>query len=445
MALTGLDIYKLLPKTNCAKCGMPTCLAFAMALAQKKTSLDKCPDVSAQAKDALEGASAPPQRLVTIGTGDNKLEIGNETVMFRHDQTFWHPCGIGIEVADTLPANELAARIERINKLEFERVAQKIKVELIAVVNKSGSADTFAKAVTAVCAKSQRSLVLVSTDPKAMEAGLKAAAGRKPLIYAANAVNHAEMAKLAKANSCALAVVAKGLDELTDLTPKIKALGVEDLVIDPGNHSPKAGLSDATHARRLAVKKTFRPLGYATIAFTDTDDATWELAVAASAILKYQGIVILRGSEPWEILPLLAARQNIYTDPRKPIQVESKVYEIGSVSDKSPVLVTTNFSLTYFTVEPEVESSKVPSFIMVVDTEGMSVLTAFAADKLTSEKVAKMLKTCGLADRVSHKKVVIPGYVSVMSGKLQEESGWEVMVGPREASAIPAYLKTVWK
>lgn len=445
MALTGLDIYKLLPKTNCAKCGMPTCLAFAMALAQKKISLDKCPDVSAQSREALEGASAPPQRLVVIGTGENKLEIGNETVMFRHDQTFWHPCGIGIEVTDTLPDAELTARVERINKLDFERVAQKLKVELIAITNKSGSPETFAKAVATVCEKSRRALVLVSTDPKAIEAGLKIAAERKPLIYAANAANYTEMAQLARANSCPLAVLANGLDELADLTPKVKALGVEDLVMDAGRHDPRGALSDATHARRLAVKKTFRPLGYPTITFTDSDDAAWELVVAASAILKYQGIIILRGSEPWEILPLLAARQNIYTDPRKPIQVESKIYEIGAVSDKSPVLVTTNFSLTYFTVEPEVEASKVPSFIMVVDTEGLSVLTAFAADKLTAEKVAKMLKTSGIADRVSHRKVIIPGYVSVMSGKLQEESGWEVLVGPREASAIPAYLKTVWK
>ncbi|MDQ7778595.1 MAG: acetyl-CoA decarbonylase/synthase complex subunit gamma [Planctomycetota bacterium] len=445
MALTGLDIYKLLPKTNCAKCGMPTCLAFAMALAQKKTSLDKCPDVSAQAKEALEGASAPPQRLITIGAGEGKLEVGNETVMFRHDQTFWHPCGVGIEIADTMSDAEMAARIENINKLTFDRVAQIIRVEIIAVVCKSGSPEKFAKAVKTVFDKSQKALVLVSLDPKVMEAGLKVAAARKPLVYAANAANHAEMVKLAKAGACPLAVLGKGLDEVADLTAKVKALGVEDLVIDSGAHDPKGALADATHARRLAIRKTFRPLGYPTITFTDTDDAAWEVAVAASAILKYQGMVILRGSEPWEILPLLTTRQNIYTDPRKPIQVESKIYEIGAVTKNSPVLVTTNFSLTYFTVEPEVESSKVPSYIAVVDTEGMSVLTAFAADKLTSEKVAKMLKTSGIAERVGHKKVVIPGYVSVMSGKLQEDSGWEVLVGPREASAIPSYLKTVWK
>lgn len=445
MALTGLDIYKLLPKKNCGECAVPTCLAFAMALAGKKTSLDKCPYVSTEAKATLEGASAPPQRLVALGTGDYKIEIGNETVMFRHEQTFWHQPGIAVEVEDTMPDAELAAKIQKINSLTFERVAQKINVQAIAIRNTSKDPAKFAKTVTTVCEKSPLALILVSANPASMEAALKICAAKKPLIHGANAENHQQMAQLAKANNCPLAVTANSLDEMADLTPKVKALGVEDMVMDFNTSDPQKMLLNLTHSRRLALKKSFRPLGYPAMVFVGGDDKNWELAQAVAATCKYAGLIVMKSTENWEILPLLTARQSVYTDPRKPIQVESRIYEIGNVNENSPVLITTNFSLTYFTVEPEVEGSKIASYILVVDTEGMSVLTAFAADKLNSEKIAKMLNTSGIKDKVKHKKVIIPGYVAVMSGRLQEDSGWEVMVGPREASAIGPYLKTIWK
>ncbi|MBI5359890.1 MAG: acetyl-CoA decarbonylase/synthase complex subunit gamma [Planctomycetes bacterium] len=445
MALTGLDIYKLLPKKNCGECAVPTCLAFAMALAGKKTSLDKCPYVSTDAKATLEGASAPPQRLVALGIGENKIEIGNETVMFRHEQTFWHQPGIAVEIEDTTPDAELAAKIQKINSLVFERVAQKLSVQVIAVRNTSKDPAKFAKTVTTVCEKSQLALILVSDSPASIEAALKACAGKKPLIHGATAANFQQMAQLAKANNCPIVTVANTLDEMAELTPKVKALGIEDIVMDFNTTDPQKMLLNLTHSRRLAVKKTFRPLGYPTITFVGGNDKNWELAQAVTAVCKYAGLVVLKSTDNWEILPLLTARQSVYTDPRKPIQVESKIYEIGNVNENSPVLVTTNFSLTYFTVEPEVEGSKIAAYIIVVDTEGMSVLTAFAADKLNSEKIAKMLNTSGIKDKVKHKKVIIPGYVAVMSGRLQEDSGWEVMVGPREASAIGPYLKTMWK
>lgn len=447
MALTGLDIYKMLPKTNCKECGVPTCLAFAMALAGKKTTLDKCPHVSAEAKASLDSASAPPIQLVTIGTGDNKLEIGNETVLFRHEQTFYHPTGIAIEISDKLAAADIEKKAKATNNLVFDRVGKKVKVELIAIKDTSNNPETFANAVKTVTTASSLNLILVSLNPASIEAALKNCADRKPLIYAANAENHQAMAELAKKHNCPLGVCGKDLNELADLTPKITGLGVKELVLDPSAKDLPQLLADLTQIRRLSLKKTFRPLGYPIISFVPEGlDSTYEEVLYANTLIaKYAGIVVLRGDATWQILPLITIRQNIYTDPQKPIQVEAKIYPIGAVTDNSPVLITSNFSLTYFTVEPEIEASKVPSYIVVVNTEGMSVLTAFAADKLNEKVITKAIKDQGIEQKVKHKKMIIPGYISVLSGKLESESGWQVMVGPREASAIPAFLKTAWK
>jgi len=446
MALTGLEIYRQLPRTNCGDCGVPTCLAFAMKLANKQASLEDCPHVSEEAKAALGAASAPPIRLVTIGTGDNKLEIGNETVLFRHEETFHHPTGIAIEVDAAMSEDDLTKRVEQINELEFERVGQMIGVNLIAVRIQAGMpASQYAEAVSKISSISQLPLILIADDPAAIEAALKSCAEGKPLIYAATPDNYENMAQLAKDNSCPLAVAADGLEELASLTEKIKALGVEDMVLDSKAKDLVSIEADLTHIRRLALRKTFRPLGYPAIAFTTSDDPIQEAAEASSYVAKYAGIVVMKNPAPWVVLPVLTMRQNIYTDPQKPIQMEAKVYAVGNVTDKSPVLITTNFSLTYFSVEGEVEASRIPSYILSVDTEGQSVLTAYAAEKFTAESVAAAMKKFGLENLVSHKKAIIPGFVAVMSGALAEESGWEVLVGPREASGIPTYLKTMWK
>ncbi|MHC5037058.1 MAG: acetyl-CoA decarbonylase/synthase complex subunit gamma [Planctomycetota bacterium] len=443
MALTGLQIYKLLPKTNCKKCGFPTCLAFAMALAQKKVELAKCPDVSEEAKTELEGASAPPIRLVTIGAKENPFEIGNETVLFRHEQTFFHPCGLAVKV-DSGDADR-KAKFEKIRDLQFVRVGQDVSVELVALEDTSPDAAAFAEAAKEAREITGRLLILMTEDPAKMKAAAEALKADRPLLFGATAANAEEMAAVAKDCGCPLGVKAANLDEAADLTQKIKNAGVEDMVIDPGSRNPRDALKDFTQMRRLALKKTFRPLGYPSIYFSTAEDPYDQIAEMSTLVSKYAGIVVLNNPESWQALALVTMRLNVYTDPQKPIQVEAKYYPIGEPSDDAPVMLTTNFSLTYFTVESEVEASRVGSYILVVDTEGMSVLTAFAADKLTAEGVAKFLKASGIEDKVKHRKLIIPGYVAVMSGALQEESGWEIMVGPREASAIPAYLKTIWK
>jgi acetyl-CoA decarbonylase/synthase complex subunit gamma len=414
-----------------------------MALAQKKTSLDKCPTVSEEAKTALESASQPPIKLVTIGTGDNRLEIGNETVMYRHEQKFYHPTVIGILVEDSLGAKELDARLNKIKALSFERVGIAIKPELVCIKNSSGNIDRFVEAVTKAISITGRAIALESKDPAAIEAALKASKDKRPLIIHEGASDIGPFAKIAKDNSLPLAITCSDIDEAAAMTDKAKKAGVEEIILNFKGDNISGKVQEFTYARRAALKKNFRPLGYPVMAFTAQNDEGLELCEAVSYVAKYAGIVIVKNVEKDLILPLLVTRQDIYTDPQKPVQVEPKIYEIGKVGPNSPVIVTTNFSITYFTVAGEIEASKVPTYLICTDADGMSVLTAWAAEKFTAEKITQMLNDSGIGSMVKHKNIIIPGYVSVLSGKLEEVSGWKVIVGPREASGIPVFLRNL--
>lgn len=443
--LTGIEIYKHLPKTNCGDCNLPTCMAFAMQVAAKKVGLGQCPHVSSEAKAALSEAQAPPMRTVTIGAGDQALKLGGETVLFRHDEKFHHPTAIAIRLRDDLSDADLMARIEKINQLLFVRVGQKIGVNAIAVEQTGSDDGKFSATVKLAKEKSQLGLILISQNPQALKAALEICAERRPLLYAATSENFKEMATLAKQYNCPVAVCAATLEELASLTQEVKSLGVEDLVLDPSAQEMAEGLTKMTLIRRLALEKTFRPLGYPMMALVHGDDPFVETAQASAYICKYASLVVMNGLERWQILPILTARQNIYTDPQVPNAVEAKLYKVGEPGPQSPVLVTTNFALTYFTVEGEVENSRVPSYIAVVDTGGLGVLNAYADDKLTAEGIAKTVKTYGIMDQMAHKKLVIPGLVAVLKGEVEDTGGWEVLVGPEEAAGIPTYLKNEWR
>lgn len=445
MALTGLQIYKQLPKTNCGDCNFPTCMAFAMQLAAKKVSLDQCPHVSDEGKAALAEASAPPMKLVKVGRNNHELLIGQETVLFRHQEKFHHPTGIALKVKDNLAEEELVNRIEAINNLHFVRVGEEIGVDLIAVEHSSTSPEEYAEVVKKVKEMSDLPLVLLSPDPKIAEAGLEVSAERSPLIYAATTENWQQMAPLAKKYSCPLAVKGENLEELADLTQQIKKLGVDDLVLSVDSPRVVDTLQDLTRIRRLTLGKTFRPLGYPTVTFVTEKDPFQQVGQATTYICKYGSIVVMEGTEPWKNLPLLTVRQNIYTDPQVPNAVEAKLYEIGQVTPQSPVLVSTNFSLSYFTVQGEVENSKIPSYISVVETEGLGVLNAYAGDKWSAEKIGKTLEEQKVKERINHNSVIIPGLVAVFRAELEEDFGWKVLVGPEEAARIPGFLKKEWK
>jgi len=416
-----------------------------MQLAAKKVALEKCPDVSAEVKKALESAAQPPIKLVTIGKGDEKIEIGNEAVLFRHEEKFYHPPAIGFLLEDTMPENEVKKAVDEINKLDFERVGQRIKANMVVLSCRSKSAATFEKLLVSVLGNTSLPVAFLSDKPDIIRAGLEKSKERLPLIIGANRSNYKEMAKLAKEYKAPLVASADTLESLGGLVKDLNSEGVDNIILDTGAKSIPDKIWDLTQIRRLALKKAFRPFGYPVITFIKNDDPFQEAAEAATYIAKYSSIIIMKNRKPWAALSALTVRQNIYTDPQKPLQVEPKVYEIGQVSDNSPVLVTTNFSLTYYTVESEVESSRVPSFIVTCDAEGMSVLTAWAAEKFTAESISKTLEKLGVKDRVRHKRLVIPGYVSVLSGKLEEESGWKVTVGPREASGLPVFLRNLVK
>ncbi|MFZ5943738.1 MAG: acetyl-CoA decarbonylase/synthase complex subunit gamma [Bacillota bacterium] len=440
MALTGLEIYKLLPKKNCGECGPPTCLAFAMSLAAGKASLETCPYVSDDAKEALGSASAPPIKLVKIGAVEKVVELGDETVLFRHDKTFFHPTGIAFEVEDSLSETELNQKLADINALEFDRVGLHYDVDMVAV-KQTGDATQFKQAVEKVAAGTKLALVLMTENADAAGQALEVCKGKNPLLYGATEGNFNEMTELAKKYNVPLGVKGDDIFKLSDLVEKITALGHKDLVIDSGARGTSQVLADLTEMRRAAIKKKYRPFGYPTVAFATAADPMEEIMQAQVYISKYASMVVLKTTAKHFVLPLLTWRQNLYTDPQKPIQVEAKIYEVGNVTADSPVYLTTNFSLTYFSVEGEVEGSKVPAYIIPVDTDGTSVLTAWAAGKFSAEKIAEVINTIGIAEKVNHREVILPGYVAVLSGKLEEKSGWKVIVGPREAAAIPAFAK----
>ncbi|MBF0342946.1 MAG: acetyl-CoA decarbonylase/synthase complex subunit gamma [Nitrospirae bacterium] len=443
MALTGVEIFKQLPKTNCKKCGFPTCLAFAMQLAQRKVSLDACPDVSEAARKTLGEASAPPIRAVTIGAGTRAVKVGEETVLFRHEKKFVNPCVLALAISDNDAADVVDKKINDCFASEIERVGQKLKIDALALINDSGDAGKFEALAKAVASKAgDVPAILATEDVAAAKAALASYAGKKPMVYGVTAANAAEMAALIKDSGAVAGVKANGLSELTDLTTQVKGLGVADMVMDSGAKTAKEIIENNTYIRRAVLKKGNKDLGYPVINSMLRQDHMLETLMVGLGISKYASIMILSGAEKWRNLVTFTLRQNLYTDPQVPMQVEQKVYDIGATKPESPLLVTTNFSLTYFIVAGEIENSKVPTYLAVMDCEGLSVLTAWAAGKFTAGKIAAFINESGVENKIAKKELIIPGYVAILSGALEDKlPGWKIIVGPREANAIPSYLK----
>ena len=448
MALTGIEIYKFLPKTNCKECGFPTCLAFAMKLAARGVELSLCPYVSEESKQALEAAARPPIRLVTIGAGERRIEVGNEVVMFRHEKTFYHPPGFVVRVKDTDPADAVARLVDEVAGYSVERVGLELRLDGFAVENESKDGGNFFKCVELVTSKTDLPLILMSEDPSIMGQVLEKVASAKPLIYAATKENWDKMAELALKHRCPLAVhEPAGLGELAAVVEQVTGAGVEDVVLDPGARDFGESLSALTQLRRLALKKSFHLLGYPIITFPGEAATSMEeeALLAGQHVAKYAGIIVLDHFSPSMSYPLLTLRLNIYTDPQKPIQMAPGIYKIGSPKQDSPLCVTTNFSLTYFSIAGELESSGFPSWLLVCDTEGLSVLTSWAAGKFDAEKIAKTVKEFNVAECISHRSVILPGHVAVLRGELEEElPDWKVMVGPRDAVDVGGFLKQHW-
>ncbi|MFO7495438.1 MAG: acetyl-CoA decarbonylase/synthase complex subunit gamma [Desulfobacterales bacterium] len=444
MALTGIQIFKLLPKTNCKECGVPTCLAFAMNLASGKASLDDCPYVSDEAREKLAEASAPPILPVSIGKGVRKFQVGGETVMCRHEKTFFNPTALGAMVPSDIAADALTAKLKAWNALQYERVGLNLRPELVALKDVNGDKAAFAAAAKTIAETSEFNLVLMTDDADVMKAGIEVAGFKQPLMYAATAANIDAYAALAKENGLPLAVKADSVEGLPPLTAKLLGMGIKTIVLDPGAREIKAALEDQVAIRRAALKNGNRAVGFPTIVFPCemAQNLDMETLIAGMFIAKYGSIVILSDFTGENLFPLLLERLNIFTDPQRPMTVTENIYPINNPDENSPVLVTTNFALTYFIVSGEVEGSKVPAWLLIKDSEGLSVMTAWAAGKFNGDEVGMFVKKCGIMDKVKHTELIIPGYAAAIAGDVEEElPGWTITVGPREAAHLPAFLK----
>jgi acetyl-CoA decarbonylase/synthase complex subunit gamma len=446
MPVSGSELVKLLPgKKPCRDCGFPTCFAFAMKLASGGATLDKCPHLSPEASAQIVELLTPPMRLVTLGTGENELKIGNEEVIYRHEKTFVNEPGIALLISDVESDEQIEGKINKIKEVQYLWVGVTLKANALAVYFESGDKARFVAVTKKVCQSTDLPLVIISEDTDALFAARDVCADRQPLIYPITEEKVDAAIPKIKEKPTPVGVRAESLEALAALTTKLKEAGIMDLVLDPASKRTLEALKDQTFIRRVALKQTFRPLGYPTIAFPCfmvKDDPLKEMLTASLYVNKYASIIVLSDINPNHMLPLMVQRLNIYTDPRFPMAVEQKYYEIGEPSDESPVLMTSNWALTYFVVASAIEATKIPSFLLVQDAEGLGVLTGWAAGKISGNTVAKLVNNCGIAERVKHRQLILPGRIARISGETMEalDWKWEVTVGPRESTAIGAFL-----
>jgi len=446
MALTGLQIQKLLPKTNCKECGSNTCLAFAMKLAAKKADLSECPYASEEAKQVLGAASEPPVKLIELGP-DQSLKIGAETVLYRHEKTFVHQTAFAVNINDTDSHEEIERTLHSIGEYVLERVGEQIRIDMVSITHKGNDAHAFVALAKKAWETLKRPLVLCSSDIQALIEAAQVVKGSHSVLVSASPETGDQLLIAARDNDHALAVTAPDLNELVQLTAKFKQDGFNHLILDIDTLSLSEKFQAFSIARRAALKDNYKPLGYPFITFLEAptspdDDLLDSTFSAVTDICKYGGICVFPLFDPAQLSALMTIRMNIYTDPQKPIQVEPKLYAIGEPKPSSPVFVTTNFSLTYFIVSGEIENSGISAWLFVPECEGMSVLTAWAAGKFSGATIGKFAKEIGLDNLVTTRNIIIPGYVSQISGELEENlPGWKVLVGPQDASDLESFIK----
>jgi acetyl-CoA decarbonylase/synthase complex subunit gamma len=462
--LSPLDVYKLLPKTNCKECREENCMAFATKLVNREVTLETCPPLLTKTNEKLyrqlKEMLKPPVKEVTVGVGDHAVKVGGKLVMYRHEFAYFNPTAIAIDVTDEMSEEEIINRLKKTEGFSFGYIGQTLKLNMIAVRSVSNDPDKFRKAVAKVVENTKLPLILCSLDPTVLQAGLTVDPNSRPLLYAATSDNWKEMAEIAREHDCPLAILAPNdLNLLRSLTKTLLACGVEDLVLDPGTF-PSDGLADTlsnlTMIRRAACKRGDELSGFPIIGVPLTawaerngvpeEVAEWREAYLASMlIVRFADILIMHDVDGWALLPSVVLRQNIYTDPRKPVAVKAGLETFGTPDENSPVMFTTNFALTYYTVASDIESEKLSTYLLVIDTEGIAVDSAVAGRKLTAEKVAEALKVSGIESKVKHKKLLIPGKAARLSGEIEELSGWQVLVGPRDSSDIGKFLKEKWQ
>lgn len=441
MALTGLQIQKLLPKTNCKECGSNTCLAFAMKLAARKADISQCPYASEEAIQTLGAAYEPPVKSIELGA-DKSLKLGEETVLYRHEKTFVNQTAFAININDTDTPESIDLTLSNIGNYMLERVGEELRIDMVSVTQKGSDTQAFVDLAKKAREIVNRPLILRSSNADALIEAAKAVKGARSVLASAVSDSADALRDAAKENGHVLAVTAPDLNQLVSLSDKLKQDGFNDLILEFQTHSLAERFRTVSIARRAALKDNYKPLGYPTLSFLESGDMLGDTVFAVTEICKYGGILVLPSFDAAQLSTLMTLRLNIYTDPQKPIQVEPKIYPVGEPKADSPVFVTTNFSLTYFIVSGEIENSGISAWLLVPECEGMSVLTAWAAGKFSGVTIGKFAKEIGLDNQVSTREIVIPGYVSQISGELEESMpGWKVNVGPQDASDLESFIK----
>ena len=462
--LSPIDIYKALPKINCKECGVDNCMAFATKLVNREMELDSCKPLlkpeNAKSYAKLQDLLKPAVKEMTVGVGDKAKKIGGKLVMYRHEFTYKNPTAIAIDVTDEMPDNEVVARVQKTENYTFEYIGNTLRLDMIAVRCTSEDADKFKACVKKVSETTKLPMILCTLNPAIAEAGLMAAPKARPLLYAATASNWKDMAELALMYNCPLVASAPNdLTALMSLAKTLIAYGVTDIVLDPGtfaNEGLPDTLNNFTMLRRAATKggeelAGLPLMGVPMVVWADKGDTAddlikWrEAYITGMLITRYADILVLHGNDGWSLLPNTVLRQNIYTDPRKPVAVAPGLKVFGTPDENSPVMFTSNFALTYYTVASDIESSKTNAYLIVVETEGSAIDSGVAGRKLTAERVADAIKASGIEGKVKHKKIISPGKASRISGEIEELSGWKVLVGPRDSSEIPKYIIDKWQ
>jgi acetyl-CoA decarbonylase/synthase complex subunit gamma len=462
--LSPIDVYKLLPKTNCKECGQDNCMAFATKIVNREIEIDSCKPLlkpeNAKNYAKLKDLLKPAVKEITVGVGDKAKKIGGKLVMYRHEFTYKNPTAIAIDVTDEMPENEVVTRVQKAENFNFEYIGNTLRLDMVAVRSTSEDPDKFKSCVKKVSESTKLPMILCTLNPTVAEAGLMAAPKARPLLYAATTENWKDMAELALMYNCPIVVSAPNdLTSLVSLAKTLIAYGVTDIVLDPGTF-PAEGISDTinnfTMLRRAATKggeelAGLPLLGVPMVAWTDKGDTAEDLIkwresyIASMLVVRYADVLIMHGNDGWSLLPITVLRQNIYTDPRKPVAVAPGLKVFGTPDENSPVLFTSNFALTYYTVASDIESNKVNAYLIVVETEGSAIDSGVAGRKLTAEKVADAIKESNIESKVKHKRIISPGKASRISGEIEELSGWKVLVGPRDSSEIPKYLIEKWQ
>jgi len=462
--LSPIDVYKLLPKTNCKECGQDNCMAFATKIVNREIEIDSCKPLlkpeNAKNYAKLKDLLKPAVKEITVGVGDKAKKIGGKLVMYRHEFTYKNPTAIAIDVTDEMPENEVVTRVQKAENFSFEYIGNTLRLDMVAVRCTSEDPDKFKSCVKKVSESTKLPMILCTLNPTIAEAGLMAAPKARPLLFAATTENWKDMAELALMYNCPIVASAPNdLSTLVSLAKTLIAYGVTDIVLDPGTF-PAEGIGDTinnfTMLRRAATKggeelAGLPLLGVPMVAWTDKGDTAEDLIkwresyIASMLVVRYADVLIMHGNDGWSLLPITVLRQNIYTDPRKPVAVAPGLKVFGAPDENSPVLFTSNFALTYYTVASDIESNKVNAYLIVVETEGSAIDSGVAGRKLTAEKVADAIKESNIESKVKHKRIISPGKASRISGEIEELSGWKVLVGPRDSSEIPKYLIEKWQ